>query len=67
MRGLMKSEGMREGRIEGIKEGIKESIKALIETCKELGVSREDTESRIALKLVVPLDEARDYVNQYWG
>lgn len=62
-----KSEGMREGRIEGIKEGIKESIKALIETCKELGVSREETESRIILKLAVPSNEATDYVNQYWG
>lgn len=62
-----KSEGIQKGRIEGIKEGIRESIKALIETCKELGVSREDTESRIILKLAVPLDEARDYVNQYWG
>lgn len=59
--------GIEKGKSEGIKEGIKESIKALIETCKELGVSREDTESRIIMKLDVSRDDAMDYVNQYWG
>lgn len=58
-----KSEGIETGKREGIKEG----IKALIETCKELGVSREDTESRIIMKLELPPNDAEDYVNQYWG
>lgn len=66
-----KSEGIKEGRSEGIKEGIregvKESIKALIEICKELGVSKEDTQSRIILKLNLSQDDAKGYVNQYWG
>lgn len=61
-----RSEGRREGIKEGIKEGVKESIKALIEICKELGVSKEDTESRIILKLNLSQDDAEDYVNRYW-
>lgn len=54
------------GMEKGIKEGIKESIKALVETCKELGASREETENRIAMKLALLPAEAKDYVNQYW-
>lgn len=50
----------------GRSEGIKESIKALIETCRELGVSKEDTESRIVLKLELSRESAEGYVNQYW-
>ena len=50
----------------GIEKGIKESIKALIETCKELGVSKKDTVSRIILKLSLSQKDANNYVNQYW-
>lgn len=69
---LMEQEeiGIEKGKSEGIKagkrEGIKEGIKALIETCKELGISKKDTASRIILKLAVSQDEAENYVNQYW-
>lgn len=58
--------GIEKGKSEGIKAGIKEGIKALIETCKELGVSKKDTEYRIVLKLNLSHDDARSYVNQYW-
>lgn len=50
----------------GRSEGIKEIIKALIETCRELGVSKEDTESRIVLKLELSRESAESYVDQYW-
>lgn len=51
----------------GMKRGIKESIKALVETCKELGASREETENRIIMKLSILPTDAKNYVNQYWG
>ena len=47
--------------------GIKKGVKALIETCKELGVSKKDTESRIISKLKMSHDDAESYVNLYWG
>ena len=50
----------------GIEKGIKESIKALVETCKELGVSKEDTKNRIILKLELSRESAESYVDQYW-
>lgn len=58
--------GIEKGKSEGIKAGIKEGIKALIETCKELGVSKKDTESRIVSKLKLSHDDAESYVNLYW-
>ena len=61
-----KKEGIKEGIKEGLLEGLKEGVRALIETCRELGVSKEDTESRIMLKLAVSREDAENYVNQYW-
>lgn len=57
--------GKKEGIKEGLLEGLKEGVRALIETCRELGVSKEDTESRIMLKLAVSREDAENYVNQY--
>lgn len=54
------------GMEKGIKEGIKESIKALVETCKEFGASKEETENRIVMKLSLLPSDARNYVNLYW-
>lgn len=51
----------------GIEKGKSEGIKALIETCKELGESREETESRIILKLALSPEEAANYMNCHWN
>lgn len=54
------------GKSEGIKAGKREGIKALVETCKELGISREEAESRMIIKLKLSHEEAENYVNQFW-
>ena len=51
----------------GIEKGKSVGIKALIETCKELGESREETESRIILKLALSPEEAANYMNCHWN
>lgn len=51
----------------GIEKGKSEGIRVLIETCREFGVSREETESRIILKLALSPDEATNYMDCYWN
>ncbi|MGN0141186.1 MAG: hypothetical protein ACI4AD_03100 [Roseburia sp.] len=60
------AEGMATGIAEGMTTGISTGIKALIETCRELGLSREDTLLRTANKFNICKDEAEDYMAQYW-
>ncbi|MGN0141198.1 MAG: Rpn family recombination-promoting nuclease/putative transposase [Roseburia sp.] len=48
------------------REGMAEGIKVLIETCRELGLSREDTLLRTANKFNMCKDEVEDYMAQYW-
>lgn len=55
-------EGLEEGRLKGIKEG----IKALVETCHELGISKEETIKRMEDKFKLTAEEAGKYVNDYW-
>ncbi len=57
---------MQDARAEGITEGRSEVIRALIETCMELNVSREDTKERIKAKLQIDETAALDYLNLYW-
>ncbi len=67
-------EGIEEGRLKGLEEGIeegrlkgiKEGIKALVETCHELGISKEETVKRIEDKFKLTTEEAGEYVNDYW-
>lgn len=50
------------GRLKGLEEG----IKALVETCHELGISKEETVKRIEDKFRLTTEEAGEYVNDYW-
>lgn len=52
------SKGLERGRLEG--------VQALIETCQELHVSREETLTRIIQKFGLPEDKAKEYMEQFW-
>ena len=56
------NDGVERGREEGREEG----IEVLIETCRDLGVSREDTVSQLMTRFVLEQDAALKCVEQYW-
>ena len=51
----------------GIKKGTEDGIRVLIETCKEFGLSYEDTISKIELKFELTKDVAEEYAKKYWN
>ncbi len=61
-----RQEGRREGRQEGRKEGLSEGLQILISSCRELGVSFEDTASKVKEKFSLGEDEARINMQLYW-
>ncbi len=56
------SDGVEEGREAGREEG----IKALVETCRDLGVSRENTASQLMTRYSMTQELAVKNVDQYW-
>lgn len=62
----LKAEGRAEGRAEGKAEGLKQGIKVLIQTCRELGISREDTVIRVKEKFALHEADAEAYLAEYW-
>lgn len=60
------NDGREVGLKEGIKEGIKEGLTVLIKTCKEFGISRQDTLQRIRDGFAVSQEMAEEYVGLYW-
>lgn len=51
---------------QGMRQGIQQGIKALIETCRELQVSRADTMSKIIQKFNLSEEIALEYMTKYW-
>ena len=43
-----------------------EGFKAVIETCKELGLSREETYSKVIDKFSFTEEKVREYLEDYW-
>ena len=58
--------GIQKGLAEGHASGLAEGISALIESCQELGASREVTRMKIEQKLSITGDEAEKYMHKYW-
>ena len=58
--------GVRKGVRQGVKQGVKQVIQALVETCEELGLSKEMTVDRVTRKTSLSKRKAAEYVNQYW-
>lgn len=61
-----KQEAREEGRAEGLAEGRIEGIKAVIETCRELGVSKETVMEKVLQKFEVTREEAEQLLDQNW-
>lgn len=61
-----RKEGIKEGRKEGIREGIKTGIKALITTCRELGVSFDETAARVKKNFSLGDEETKKNMQLYW-
>lgn len=55
-----------EERENGMQKGIQKGIEALIETCCELGLSKEDVLSRIILKFDLEKNRAEEYLIKFW-
>lgn len=51
---------------QGIEKGIGKGIEALITTCQELNVSKEDTLDKVIQKFSVKSEEAEKYMEVYW-
>lgn len=58
--------GISKGINKGINEGINKVIRALVETCEELGLSKEMTVRRVMDKMSVSYRKANQYVDKYW-
>ncbi|WP_455618120.1 hypothetical protein [Eisenbergiella sp.] len=55
--------GKEEGIVQGIEQGIEQG---LVETCKELGVSFEQTVEKLKLRFGISEQEAQEKVRYYW-
>lgn len=51
---------------EGEMKGMERGISALIETCKEFDISKEDTFSKIRDKFEISEEETENFMNKYW-
>ena len=51
---------------DGIEKGMEKGIEALIETCHELGVSRDDTVAKLMSRFDMEHESALQSVERYW-
>ena len=66
MRKIRASE-YKNGKEDGIAQGIKQGIEqGMVETCKELGVSFEQTVARLKLRFDISEQEAQEKAGYYW-
>ena len=66
MRKIRASE-YKNGKEDGIAQGIEQGIvQGMVETCKELGVSFEQTVARLKLRFDISKQEAQEEAGHYW-
>ena len=66
MRKIRPSE-YKNGKEDGIAQGIEQGIvQGMVETCKELGVSFEQTVARLKLRFDISKQEAQEKAGHYW-
>ncbi len=56
----------REGKTEGREEGREEGVRALIETCQELGRTKQEIVSILLEKMEATEEKALEYIEKYW-
>ena len=59
--------GIKQGISQGIRQGISQTISALIETCKELNATKEDTVARIVKKFAMSKEDALALIEEHWN
>lgn len=59
-------EGIEKGIEKGRQEGVKKGIQVMIETCEELGMSKEKTLEMMMDKFSIEESRARAYMEEYW-
>lgn len=60
------NDGKERGVAQGLERGVAQGVKALVETCRELGLSKEDTLARTENKFNLKNEEAEGYLLKYW-
>lgn len=61
-----RAEGMKEGTRKGLSEGLQKGLQALISTCRELGVSFDETVAKVSEKFSLGEEEVRKNMQLYW-
>ena len=59
-------DGIAQGIAQGITQGVAQSIGLMIESCAELGISRENTLMKIKEKFELEETAAQKYMDEYW-
>ena len=59
-------QGIEKGIKQGIERGIEQGIKSTIETCREFGIKKNDTLSKISEKFDLDQQKAQYYMDKYW-
>ena len=59
----VKEEGFQEGHLRGIQEG----IQILINFCRKMGFSKDDSKAKVAEEFGLELAEVEKYMEKYWN
>ena len=59
-------EMLEDERQEGREEGRQVGLQALIETCQELGMTKEQATDKVVQKFNIPKEKAAEYMCKYW-
>lgn len=65
MEGL--NQGLEQGIKQGMGQGLERGIQALIETCKELGLSKADTLNKVESKFKLEKEILENYLETFWN
>ena len=63
---MSKQAGWNEGLEKGLEKGLEQGLEILITTCRDLGLTPEDTITRITEKSSLSPEKAREFVEKYW-
>lgn len=61
-----REEGYEEGHESGYKNGLATGIKALIQTCQDLSLSKQEVEKTIHDRFALSDQETHDFIQKYW-
>ena len=62
----VEEKGIEKGMEKGIEKGIEKGVQALVETCRDLHVSRADTLEKVKSKFEMDENVAETYMKRFW-